>query len=187
MRVLQMKQTTALYKLPLRSPRRRQSGDFLIEAMVCVLLTGIVSTALITGFVHISTMGTATQGQLDVAAISTEIFDQLRAQQFNFLAANLGNHVAVVNGASPTGDAVFPRPLMRDSSLTYYSAPGVSDAANTLHVTNNAVSVNLAVNGLNFQGAVSTIKATVTIQWSDGRGLHSVTNSTILANEGLNG
>jgi hypothetical protein len=167
--------------------QRRRSGNFLIEAMVCVVLTGVVSTALITGFMHISTMGTATQSQLDVAAVSTEIFDQLRAQQFNFLAANLGSHTAIINGTAPTGDVVFPRPLGRDTSLTYYQAAGVSDTANVLHVINNTVTVDLTANTLDFAGNVSTIKADVTIQWQDGRGKHSQTNSTILANEGLNG
>jgi hypothetical protein len=179
------------HRNPVRSdlcvPNRKQSGDMLIEAMVCVLLTGIVSTALVTGFMHISTMGTATQGQLDVAAISTEIFDQLRAQQFSFLSANLGNHTAIVNGAAPTGDVVFPRPLMRDTALQYYHAANVDDRKNTMHVTNNSVTVVLTPLSVDADGNVSTIQATVTITWGDGRGSHTASNSTILANQGLNG
>jgi hypothetical protein len=159
----------------------------LIEALVCVLLTGMVSTALITGYVHISSMGTATQGQLDVAAISTEIFDQLRAQQFSFLAANLGTHSAIINGAGPTGDALFPRPLMRDSNLSYYTASDVSDAKNVLHVLNNAATVQLAEASTDANGNTSTIQITVTIIWMDQRGKHSAVNTTIMANQGLGG
>jgi hypothetical protein len=181
----------ASHRYPLRSDLhgliRQRSGNMLIEAMVCVLLTGIVSTALMTGFMHISTMGTATQGQLDIASISTEIFDQLRAQQFSFLAANLGNHIATVNGATPTGDVVFPRPLMRDDALQYYSAPGIDDRKNILHVTGNTVTVVLTPLSLDNNGNVSTIRASVTITWGDSRGTHTATNTTILANQGLNG
>lgn len=136
---------------------RSNHGSYIVEALVACLVTSIISAMLVHGYSQISTMGTKSQTQLTAVAIAQEIFDQVRSQQFTVLAANLGTHTPVVVGASPTGDVIFPRPLLRDTTLNYYNTGNVNDKNNVMQVPNNTIKVVLAQADTNAQGQTSAI------------------------------
>jgi type II secretory pathway pseudopilin PulG len=174
------KQVPPVNAIPLRSGR----ASFLIEALVSVVIISIVIAGVMDGYAKIRAFSVQSQTELQAAAMAQECIDQLRAQDFTTtLLPNVGTaHAVPVTGSSPTGDALFPRPLLRDSTMTYYNNGQVNDTQNVIHVTNNTVSVSLQ------QGAAADIIAvTVIINWSDGRGTHNYTMQTNLAANGLNG
>jgi type II secretory pathway pseudopilin PulG len=171
----------------------RETGYYLIEALICCLIVGIMTAGLADGYARIKSFSTHSQTELQAVAISEECIDQLRSQQFSFLLTQLGQHNVLITGTSPNADPLwqnslpqplFPRPLLRDTSLTYYSNVNTQtdDTNNYLHATNNQVMVNLTGQNDN-----TTILATVTITWSDGNGTHTYTVETTLTSNGLNG
>lgn len=169
--------------LQVRAGHREAKGYFIVEALVCCLIIGILSAGLFDGYAKIRSMSVHSQTQLQAVAMGQECIDQLRAQRFDFLLANLGQHNITVVGAGNTGDAVFPRPLLRDTGLTFYqnTALQVDDTQNYLKVDNNQVSVNLTA------GNNGTINADITINWGDGAGKHQYILSSVLAAAGLAG
>ncbi len=165
-------------------PIRKQEGYFLVEAMVCLLIIGILSAGLFGEYAKIQQLGANTQYQLQAVGIAHECIDQLRAQPFNQLIQAMAiPHTATIVGSTPTGDSLFPRPLLRDTALTYYTNPaiGADDSQSYIHINNNQAQVTLS------SGANGTIQATVTLQWSDENGAHTYTTTTVLCAAGLNG
>ena len=163
---------------------RADRGSFLIEALVSVMIMSIMVGGVMDGYAKIRAFSVQSQTELQAAAMAQECIDQLRAQDFTtMLLPNVGTvHAVPVSSTSATGDSLFPRPLLRDTTMTYYNNGAVTDTQNVLHVTNNTVTVSLQ------QGSASDIIAvTVTVNWSDGRGTHTYTIQTNLAANGLNG
>jgi Tfp pilus assembly protein PilV len=178
---------------------RSTRGDFLIEALLAALIFSFVSGALVQMYVQVHQMGNMAQGQLNAAAISQEVIDNLRAQSFPSLIANLGTHNPQVNGAGlgSSTDALFPRPLLTDSTLDYTDNgdPTVSltnaDAAMvTCNPTTGAVTNTITVILSQPMGSGSTfpVQVAVTICWLDTTGHPRTFNSTsVIAPNGLNG
>jgi len=167
-----------------QQPIRKQEGYFLVEAMICILIIGILSAGLFGEYAKIQQLGANTQYQLQAVGIAHEIVDQLRAQPFEQLIQAMAiTHVATIVGASPTGDTLFPRPMLRDTALTYYTnaAIGADDSQSYIHITNNQATVTLT------GGNNGTIQATVTLQWSDENGQHTYTTTSVFCAAGLNG
>jgi hypothetical protein len=127
------------------------------------------------------TFSVHSQNELQAAGIAQECIDQLRSQQFSFISQYPGNHSPILVGTSPSGDAVFPRPLLRDTSLTYYNSAAVSDTNNYLKGFTNTVAVTMT------NLTINTMAVTVSVTWIDGRGPHTYTSQTTLASDGLNG
>lgn len=161
---------------------RGQQGYFIVEALVCCLIIGILSAGLFDGYAKIKSMSVHSQTQLQATAIGQECIDQLRSQRFDFLQANLGTHNVTIVGNSDTGDPVFPRPLLRDTqALKFYNTATADDSQNYLKAENNQAIVNLA------NGANGTVNADITVTWTDGAGKHTYSVSTVLTAAGLNG
>lgn len=164
----------------------REKGYYLVEALVCVLIIGIISAGLADGYAKVKSFGTHSQTELQAIALGGEIIDQLRSQGFvNLIQNGLGTHQVPIVGAAATGDPIFPRPLQRDTqTLTFYknAANGADDTQNYLRVQNNQAIVNL-VQGPNNQ----SVLVTVTINWTDGNGPHTYSINTTIASNGLGG
>lgn len=165
----------------------REAGYYMVEALVCCLIVGIISAGLADGYAKMKAMGVSSQTQLQAIGLAQECIDQLRAQQFFFVLQNLGTHNIPVNGNSATGDPLFPRPLLRDTqALTYFngSAQGINgadDTQNFLRITNNTIAVTLAA------GNNGTVDINIVINWADGQGNHTYTVNSTLTASGLNG
>jgi hypothetical protein len=154
--------------------------------VIACLIAGCVATTLVQSYAQLKQATVHSQAELEAIGIAQECVDQLRVQQFVFLQTNLGTHNVTIVGASPTGDNVFPRPLLRDTSLTFYNntATQTSDLYNYIHAVNNQATVTLTQD----PNTADAIDASVLIKWNDGQyGLHSYTINTILSSSGLNG
>ncbi len=163
---------------------RAERGSFLIEALVSIVVMSIMIAGVMDGYSKIRAFSVQSQTELQAAAMAQECIDHLRAQDFTTtILPQVGTvHNVPVTSSAATGDALFPRPLLRDTTMTYYNNGQVNDTQNVIHVTNNTVTVSLQ------QGAANDIVAvTVTVNWSDGRGNHTYTITTNLASNGLNG
>lgn len=176
---------------------KREQGYYLVEALVCCLIIGIISAGLADGYAKIKSFNVHSQTELQAVGIAQECIDQLRSQQFNWLLANgMGTHNVPVVGSTSggTGDAVFTRPLLRDTDMTYYGPSqihyiatnyAVSDAQNYLQVSGppaGTVQVTLTA----AQNS-TLININVVVNWIDGTGPHTYTCDTSLAGYGLNG
>ncbi len=185
---------------------RPMDGDFLVEAVVAVLVSGIIGTAMIQMYGQVHKVGNESQGQLVAAAIAQEVIDQLRAQPFANIAANAGLHQPQVNGTG-NGDILFPRGLLQDTSP--YLGPG--NTANTLSYTQNGLAGSPISQGANnlihtvdpVSGAPSNTinvnivlapggsayQVTVTIAWLDGSSGKQRTYQTqsLITQYGING
>ncbi len=162
----------------------REKGYYLVEALVSVLIVGIISAGLADGYAKIKSFGTHSQVELQAVGIAAECVDQLRSQQFSVLIQQLGQHNVTLVGPPATGDPIFPRPLLRDSTLTYYKdvASQTDDTQSYIRAVNNQAIVMLA------QGANNnSIDVTVTLNWVDGNGPHTYVTTTTLASQGLAG
>jgi type II secretory pathway pseudopilin PulG len=155
----------------------REKGYYLVEALVCCLIIGIMSAGLAQGYAKIRAFNTHAQVRLQASQLAQECVDQLRCQQFNLIVANLGTHNVPITGATPTGDVLFPRPLLRDTGLNY----AANDAVNYVHTVNDQAVVTLTNIGNN------TIDVNVSVIWNDGQGHHTYVTDTILVAGGLNG
>ena len=149
------------------------------------------------GYAKIRAFGVGTQTELQAIAISQECIDQLRATQFRTLYNYTPGTYTVPIVGTDTGGTWFPRPLLRDTALSYYNwqtagnytvagsplivAANTDDTNNYLKATNNAVTVTLS------WGANNTVDATVSLTWSDGMGKHTYDTHTTIANNGLAG
>jgi Tfp pilus assembly protein PilV len=139
---------------------RNQHGDFLIEAIVSVLVSSIIATAMVQMYTQVRRTGNLSSSQLAAASIAQEVIDHLRALPYDTVASNLGTRQLVVNGGT-TSDPLFPSALLQDSSP--FATPsgnstldydGVGDAA----IASQAQSI------LRTCDATGTITNTVTLQ-----------------------
>ena len=161
---------------------RSAFGSFLVEALFATLIAAMVASVLIEGYARLKRVGVTAQTQLQATGICSEVFDQLRSQSFTFVVSQAGVHNAIVNDTgAPTGDPLFPRPLLRDNSLSYYAGADANDTRNILHVVNNTVTVNIV------QTTPTSLSVTCTVLWSDNSGHHTYTTSSIISKLGLNG
>src|SRR5579883_131192 len=126
----------------------REAGYFMVEALVCVLIVGILSAGLFDGYAKIRSMSVATQTQLQAVSLVQECFDQLRAQAYGNLVN--GNYAVPLVSNGPTGIALFPRPLLRDTSGAYnFYKNGIAgfnadDSANYIQCVGGVVNVQIA-------------------------------------------
>lgn len=181
------------------TPKSRQSrnnhGDFLVEAVVAVLVSSVIGSAMAQMYVQVKRVGNMASSELLATAVGSEVVDHLRGLPYNFVASNLGDHFPVVSGNVSSNDPLFPFPLLREDSAAYdYTAGGdsaVSAGASTTLLTcdptsgaqTNTVRVNLSqLNGLN------GVQINVTIPYLDSSGHQKtyVLNSVLTPN-GLNG
>ncbi len=182
------------YKVKAGKSARTEQGYYLVEALVCILIVGILSAGLFDSYAKIRSMNVASQTHLQAVAMGQECIDQLRSIPFNNIAGANGTYNVPVVGTAPTGVVapngtnLFPRPLLRDTSLKYYGGAnqiaGVAadDSQNFLKVVNNTVTVVIADGGVAGSKDIS-----VTIVWNDGKGTHTYTASSTLTASGING
>lgn len=95
--------------------QRNQHGDFLIEAIVAVLVSGIIGMAMMQMYVQVRRVGNISQGEYVAAAVAQEIMDHLRSLPFQTVDDNRGLHQPMVNGIGTPADALFPRALLQDT------------------------------------------------------------------------
>ncbi len=181
-------------------------GDFLVEAIVAVLVSGIIGTAMAQMYSQIHNVGNMSQGQLVAVSLANEVIDQLRATKFANVQANAGLHTPMVNGVG-NGDVLFPRALLQDtgnyltnngnSTLDY---TGGGDSAvmqgmqNVLHTVDPITgaptnTINVMITNANLGSNSPSCLITVTVAWMDGTagGQKVYKTSTMLTQLGLNG
>ena len=180
---------------------RKQTGDFLVDSLVSVLVSATLGTALVQMYSQVHKVGNQSQAQFAAASIAQAAIDHLRALPYAFVAANTGIHNPQVNG-SGSNDLLFPRALLQDSG-TYIGSGGVSTSLDYSAGGNSEVSQGMN-NVLQTCDPVTqlpsntiTVKiapqngaclVTVTIVFLDGSvGTRTYTISSMLANNGLNG
>lgn len=94
---------------------RNQHGDFLVEAVVAVLVSGIIGMAMIQMYSQVRRVGNMSQAEYVAASVAQEVMDHLRSLPFQNVYNNSGLHQPMVNGAGTPGDALFPRALLQDT------------------------------------------------------------------------
>ena len=178
-----------------KTERRNQHGDFLVEAVVSVLISSIIGTALIQMYTQVKRVGNMSTSELLATAVASEIVDHLRGLPYTFVVANMGDHYPQVNGTVSSSDPLFPYALLKDDSGSYdYTGNGdsaMAAGANTSLLTcdpltgaqTNNVHVNLTpMNGM------TGVQIAVTLCYLDSSGKPKTyaINSVITPN-GLNG
>ncbi|MBX9569221.1 MAG: hypothetical protein K2X77_10020 [Candidatus Obscuribacterales bacterium] len=104
--------------------QRNQHGDFLIEAIVAVLVSGIIGMAMMQMYVQVRRVGNISQGEYVAAALAQEIMDHLRSLPFQTVDDNRGLHQPMVNGAGTPADILFPRALLQDTQPYNHTGNG---------------------------------------------------------------
>jgi type II secretory pathway pseudopilin PulG len=94
---------------------RNERGDFLIEAIVSVLVSSIIATAMVQMYTQVRRTGNLSSAQLAATAVAQEVIDHLRALPYDTVADNIGTRNLIVNGGA-TGDPLFPTALLQDTS-----------------------------------------------------------------------
>ncbi len=176
------------------SYKLRSRGSVLAETMVSILIATTMATALIKMYCNIHHVGDAARGQVIASAIAQEVFDQLRALPYETVNANLGTHMAPVNGTAGT-DVLFPRPLLMDTGNFDYTAgnpngPVAAGAKNLFttvdpisHVATNTVQVTITSVA---QNGVTALVVNLVMCWLDGTGSYRNYSSwTVLTRNGL--
>lgn len=94
---------------------RNEHGDFLVEALVSVLVSSIIATAMVQMYTQVRRTGNISAAQLAATAIAQEVLDHLRALPYDTVADNIGTRNLIVNGGA-TNDPLFPTALLQDTS-----------------------------------------------------------------------
>jgi hypothetical protein len=177
--------------------RRTARGNLLVEVLISSLMAAVLMAGVTRMLVDVKKTGNATQGQLVASAVVQEVMDQVHVLPYDLIAANQGFHKPVVNGAAPTGDALFPRPLLQDFGSLDYSVnddPLVMSEQKQrdlnlfrtfdpiTHERTDSLDVDI-VPGAN----ADTLVVTATICWFDTNAFRTYSASTTLTKSGLNG
>ena len=175
---------------------RAQRGDFLVEAIVAVLVSSMFGAGLIQMYTQVKRVGNMSASELLATAIASECVDHIRGLPYNFVAANLGDHFPVVSGDGNTqGDALFPYPLLKDNPGTLdYSASNDSAVVNGTNSTlltcdpASGAQTNTIRVSLGTVAGMTGIQIQVSMAYLDSSGRHKtyVLNSVMTPN-GLNG
>lgn len=184
---------------------RPQNGDFLIEAIVSVLVSSIIATAMVQMYTQVRRVGNMSQGEFIAAAVAQEAIDHLRSLPFDTVANNLGTRQVVVNGGA-TGDPLFPTALLQDTApfttpngnqnLDYTGgngsdtaiAAGANNVLRTVSPTTGQLTNTISVDIQPWNGSTDTLRITVDIAFLDSSGKpHSVTMGAMLNRLGLTG
>jgi hypothetical protein len=171
---------------------RDESGNFLVEAMVAVLVSSIIATGLVQMYCQVRRVGNMSQGHLLATAVAQECLDQLRGLPFTMVSANTGVHYAQVNGTG-IADVLFPRPLLKDTNLDYTAGGDtlVSKGANYMfHTVNLDTGQNddtVKVTVTNSAGAIPGLTISVSIRYYDTSGkLKTYTATSFITQNGVN-
>lgn len=173
---------------------RAQRGDFLVEAVVAVLVSSIIGSALVQMYTQVKRVSNMASSELLAAAVGSGVVDHLRGLPYNFVEANLGDHFPSVSGTT-SNDALFPYPLLHEDSNEYdYTAGGdasVTPGARTSLVTVDPVSgaqTNTVRVNLSPVAGMTGVQVTVTMSYLDTNGKHKTYSlSSVLTPNGLNG
>lgn len=176
------------------SKRRNQRGDFLVEALVAVLVSSILGTALVNMYAQMRRTLNMSSSQLAAVAVAQGVVDHLRTIPYTTLNANVGPHTA--NLDTGTTDPLFPRALFFDPALNY--TQGIQNVmggsatradANNFHTLSvsgaqdDTVDVNIATATV---GAVQGLQITVTMRWRDtSGGIKTYTLQSYITPEGM--
>ena len=192
--------------------QRWQRGYFLVDALVSILISGLIASALMQMYQQVHISGNSSQAQFSAALIANEIIDQLRAQSWSYIyPGQAGTHTPTVCGTLIVADdKLFPRALLQDSSLYVNNGAGttgqvaldytgngnsyvVQGNSNVLHTVtvpglsnpDNTVNVVLT-NTIN--SGVAQVQVTISMSWNDTTGkTKTYTVSTMLTSFGING
>lgn len=198
-------------KTYLRRSHRNQKGDFLVEALVSVLVSSVLGLALAQMYTQVHYVGNMSQAQMLAASVAQEAIDHLRSLPFSMLLANTGLHTVQVNGngtmlvaGTPISDPLFPRALLQDvgsftgtggtsSSLDYTCAgdskvsSGIKNVLNTVDPLTGAASNTIFVTLTPATvGSAQAVKVTVDIAWTDSSvKMRRYTLSSMLSQDGI--
>lgn len=166
-------------------------GNILAETLLAILVATLLTTALVSMFAQVKRAGNAMQAELIASACAQEVVDQLRALPFSFIAANAGSHTIQVSGTGST-DALFPRPLLRDTQQFDYSANNdayvTKGNSNMLHTVNVDTKVRDETAKVVITVIPAGVSVQVTIAYVDGTGhIKRHVLNTILSQNGITG
>lgn len=176
-----------------KSKRRNQRGDFLVEALVAVLVSSILGTALVNMYAQMRRTLNMSSSQLAAVAVAQGVIDHLRTIPYTTLAASTGDHSANLDAG--TSDPLFPRALFFDPNLNY--TQGIQNVmgnatradANNFHTLSltgaqdDSVNINIANATI---GAVQGLQITVTMRWRDtSGGIKTYTLQSYITPEGM--
>jgi type II secretory pathway pseudopilin PulG len=156
--------------------QRSQQGAGIIDLLFCVIISGILSAAIVNGMSQAHRASSSSQNQVIAAAIAQEVIDSARNMPYNTLQTFVGTHDLVVNsGSGLTPPPVFPRPLMQDrNSLIWSSKAANNDFDATVTETIAAGPV------------ANTLQVTVLVTWKENTGgSRTFTMTTLVSQFGI--
>lgn len=176
---------------------RKSTGNMLVEVLISSLIAAVLMAGVTRMLMEVKRTGNQTQGQLVASAVVQEVMDQVHVLPYSAIEANIGLHHPVVNGTTPTGNTLFPRPLLQDYSSLDYSvnndplvmAEGKQQSINTFRTFNSVTHARTDTLEVDISPGTNanTLVVTATICWNDTKGFRTYTASTTLTKSGLNG
>jgi len=157
----------------LASQQRNERGAGIIDLLFCVIISGILSAAIVNGMSQAHRASSSSQNQVLAAAIAQEVIDSARNMPYTTLQTFVGTHNLVVNsGSGYTPPPIFPRPLMQDrTSLVWSNKATNNDFDATVTETIGAGPVP------------NTLQVTVLVTWRENTGGSRTFTMTTLVSE----
>ncbi len=156
---------------------RSDSGVYLIEFLVALIVSTMIAGILIDDISQIHRFSTKGEKQLVAAAIAQEVIDSARDTSYaNLQALKSRVHTLPINTGDGNIDAAFPRPLLLDlQELTWTDASKV-----------NRFFGQVTERIEDFAPVPNTLKVTVTVEWrEDGNVARSYKVETLISEYGV--
>lgn len=162
---------------------RDSRGMHLVEALIAVVLSGIMMAAIMKNLTSSQRFSTSVKNQVVASDLVQEIVDNARNLSWTELTSPniVGFHVLRVNQitAGQANDPFFPRPLLQDqANLTYTQnatkAKFHGDVEDSGQVAAQIVNLN---NG--------SVRLFVQVRWRENGGVREVRNTTTISQTGI--
>jgi type II secretory pathway pseudopilin PulG len=174
--------------------RQNCSGISLMECMVAVVVGSILLYAVYTGTAIMYTASTTNQNQVLATNMAQQVIDNARDSRYDELnyqcngdptSASTGTSSQVLNLYDyPTSDPnFFPRPLLRNlnsgAGMTY------TTASNQQSFPGSVTETLTTLQPYDPDARTGAMKVSVLVSWTDSRGPHKYTTSTVISQTGI--
>ncbi len=169
-------------------PERSEGGWQLVELLIGVLVTSLLSSAIVSDWSQVLRFTTRGQNQVIAADLAQEVIDNARNTSWNSLLANANGgapQTLLVNRqySGQSGPAIFPRPLLQD----WDSSSGGLGAAYSQAARSGAFRGNVTETVTD--NGDGTARVTVNVRWTESGQLagtaRNYTLSTLIAQNGI--
>lgn len=168
---------------------RNQNGIQLVELLVAVLVTTIISVGLMDTIAKTHAASTITSNQIMATNIAQQVLDNARNSSFNALLALAGtgptNLVANRFDAGTTMPAALPRPLLLDTTQYTYRSVNQTGTGNVFGGNNaNVTQEVVTIGGV---APNRSLRLIVRVNWpnENGTGRRSMEISTVINESGI--